>query len=252
MSSLDPAWLHLFAEPRFAWLVFATLLAGVVRGFSGFGTAMMFMPIASAAYDPQTAIAVLYVIDGIVSLPWAVPQLRRCVWPEVIPLVVGATVAIPLGVALLVAVDPGAIRWFICASVLLAVVVMASGWRYHRRPSLGVTLAAGAASGFAGGVASLYAPPILVFWLGGQSNAPTVRANIFAFFLLTTIVSGISYAVGGLFTRERLILSIPLCAVYAVAMWLGARGFSHASDRTFRRAALALCAVAAVASLPLW
>src|SRR5262249_3561416 len=36
MSFLDPSWLHLFAEPRFAWLVFATLLAGVVRGFSGF------------------------------------------------------------------------------------------------------------------------------------------------------------------------------------------------------------------------
>src|SRR5690349_10026732 len=102
--TFDPSWLVPFAEPRFAWLALAALLAGLVRGFSGFGAAMMFMPIASAAYDPVAAIAVLWIIDVLVSLPYLAPQLRRCVWREVIPLVLGAAVALPLGVLILVKV----------------------------------------------------------------------------------------------------------------------------------------------------
>lgn len=250
--SLDPAWLAPFTEHRFAWLALAAALAGLVRGFSGFGAAMMFMPIASAAYDPVTAIAVLWVIDFVVSLPYLAPQLRQCVWREVIPLVAGAAVALPIGVWILVSTDASLVRWFICASVILAVAVMLSGWRYTRPPSLGVTLGAGAASGLAGGIASLYAPPILVFWLGGQANAPVVRANIFAFFAFTTVVSGVTYGAAGLFTGERLSLAVPLLAVYGAAMWIGARGFRYSTDAGFRRAALALCAVSAVAGLPIW
>lgn len=249
---VDPSWLTPFAEPRFAWLALAAMLAGLVRGFSGFGAAMMFMPIASAAYDPVTAIAVLWVIDFVVSLPYLAPQLRQCVWREVVPLVAGAAAALPVGVWILVSTDAAAVRWFICASVILAVGAMLSGWRYTRPPSLGVTLGAGAASGLAGGIASLYAPPILVFWLGGQANAPTVRANIFAFFAFTTVVSGITYATAGLFTGGRVLLSLPLLAVYALAMWIGAHGFRYSTDAGFRHAALALCAVSAIAGLPIW
>lgn len=250
--SFDPAWLTPFAEPRFAWLAVAAVLAGLVRGFSGFGAAMMFMPIASAAYDPVTAIAVLWVIDVLVSLPYLAPQLRQCVWREVVPLVVGAAAGLPVGVWILVSADASVVRWFICVSVILAVAVMLSGWRYKKPPSLGVTLAAGGASGLAGGIASLYAPPILVFWLGGQANAPTVRANIFAFFGFTTLFSGVTYGAAGLFTGDRVLLSVPLLAVYALAMWIGARGFRYSTDAGFRRAALALCAISGVAGLPIW
>ena len=83
-------------------------------------------------------------------------------------------------------------------------------------------------------------------------NAPTVRANIFALSGFTTLFSGVTYGAAGLFTGDRVLLSLPLLAVYAVAMWIGARGFRYSTDAGFRRAALALCAVAGVAGLPIW
>ena len=39
------------------------LIAGVVRGFSGFGTAMIFLPVAGKYFDPVTAIIVLTIMD---------------------------------------------------------------------------------------------------------------------------------------------------------------------------------------------
>ena len=46
------------AQPGLGWLFAAALVAGVVRGFSGFGTAMAFMPVAGAILSPFAALIV--------------------------------------------------------------------------------------------------------------------------------------------------------------------------------------------------
>ena len=45
------------------WILFAALIAGLVRGFSGFGTAMVFLPIASQYLTPFEAIASLAIME---------------------------------------------------------------------------------------------------------------------------------------------------------------------------------------------
>src|SRR5882672_12486218 len=62
MLVLD-SWLDLIDE-RFAWVAAAAALAGLVRGFSGFGSAMIFVPVASAIYEPRIAVVLLFIFDG--------------------------------------------------------------------------------------------------------------------------------------------------------------------------------------------
>ena len=93
---------------------------------------------------------------------------------------------------------------------------------------------------------------MIIFWLGGQSNAPTVRANIITFFALIAVVSGLSFWWNDLFTRETFQIALVLIPIYGIAIWLGARSFRFASERVFRFIAFALIAVIAVASLPAW
>ena len=45
------------------WILIAALMAGLVRGFSGFGTAMVFLPIASQYLTPFDAIASLAIME---------------------------------------------------------------------------------------------------------------------------------------------------------------------------------------------
>ena len=52
-----PAILAPLLTGDFALVAFAALLAGIVRGFSGFGTALVFLPIAGIVLDPVTAVA---------------------------------------------------------------------------------------------------------------------------------------------------------------------------------------------------
>lgn len=213
---------------------------------------MVFIPVASAIYEPKVAVVVLFIVDGIITWPLVFKAIYQCRWPDVVCLAVGAALAIPLGVHVLLITDSELLRWFISFAILGLVAVLASGWRYRKRPPLFACIGVGGVSGFAGGIANLYGPPIVLFWLGGESNAVTVRANIIVFFALITIVSGLTYWWNGLFSAHTLTLSIGLMPFYAAAVWLGARSFRLASEGLFRRLALALIAIIALASLPGW
>jgi uncharacterized membrane protein YfcA len=233
-------------------VIAAAALAGLVRGFSGFGPAMVFTPIASAVFGPVVAVPVLFVMDAVISIPVLVRAVRACHWPEVLPISIAAAATVPLGIRALVALDPDILRWILSVAILLAVAAIGSGWRYRRRPGLPATLAAGALSGLGGGFAGLYGPPIILFWLGGQSEAATVRANLFAYFGLVTVVAGVSFWISGLFAGEVLRLSILLMPAYGLALWAGTHLFRRARESLYRRLALTLCTLAALAGLPLW
>tara|TARA_R110000850_G_scaffold112379_6_gene226177 strand:- start:705 stop:998 length:294 start_codon:yes stop_codon:yes gene_type:complete len=49
--------------PGLVWLLGAAFVGGLVRGFTGFGTAMVFIPVASLFLTPVSAIAALVVMD---------------------------------------------------------------------------------------------------------------------------------------------------------------------------------------------
>ena len=57
-----------FADPRTYAAMAVSLLAGAVRGFAGFGSALIFVPLMSAIYDPRTAAGTFLLIDFAVGL----------------------------------------------------------------------------------------------------------------------------------------------------------------------------------------
>ena len=46
-----------------AWLIITVVFAGLVRGFAGFGTALVFMPIAASVTSPVWAIIIMMSFD---------------------------------------------------------------------------------------------------------------------------------------------------------------------------------------------
>ena len=108
----------------------------------------------------------------------------------------------------------------------------------------------GAVSGVFSGIAQVGGPPVVAYWLGGNIPVATVRANIMLYFAAATVVTTISFAVGGLFVRELLFYALLTGPLYGVGLFLGSRLFGLASERSFRRACYALIVVAAVLGLP--
>lgn len=240
----------IFLKPEFGWLLGAASLAGLIRGFSGFGAALLFIPLASMIVAPTRAVVLLFIIDGIIALPLLKNAVRHVNWREVLPLSLGAGVTVPLGAMFLVYADPIALRWLMSALALGAVGALASGWRYHRAPGQLISGGVGMVSGFLGGMTSFYGPPIIIFWLGGQNAAATVRSNIIIFFGLMTLVAGITYATHGLFSWDIFYQAMTLMPAYAISIWVGSRMFGKSSESFFRWAAYSIIAGVAVSSSP--
>ncbi len=228
----------------------AAALAGAVRGFTGFGSALVFVPIASSIVPPWQAVIILFIIDGVTALPLVPDAFRKCTWREVLPLSLGAAVMVPLGAHFLLSVDPTALRWTLAGLALGAVAVLTSGWRYQAQPSPMLSAAVGATSGFLGGLCSFWGPPIAIFWLGGQSRSATVRANVIIFLFLMTIVGGVTFALHGLFQPVVITQSLILMPIFGVFVWVGTKLFHYASESTFRRIAYLVITGAAISSVP--
>jgi uncharacterized protein len=239
------------ADHRF-WIALAiAVLAGAVRGFSGFGSSLIYMPLVAAVYGPRIAAVTLLLIDTVGAAPYAVRACWQCSWREVLPIYVAAAIAVPFGTMALVILDPTLLRWFMAILVLSLLAVLMSGWRYHGKPRLPITIAVGLFSGFGGGAAQIAGPTVIIYWLGTTNDVITVRANLLVYFLLLGLTLCADYYWQGLFTPELLALSLLLAIPFFVATAAGAVFFHGSSDLLYRRIAYLIIAVAGIISLPL-
>jgi uncharacterized protein len=239
-------------DPAF-WIVALTaLVAAVVRGFSGFGAGLIFMPIAAALLGPKSAAGILYVIDTILILPFVAKAVRIVDWHDVIPLAVGAVVAVPLGVFVLLHADTVPLRWGLSLTILASIGALAAGLRYRGPTRVPLSLAVGAVAGFLSGSVQIPGPPVLIYWLGRKVVSATMRANAIVFFMFTTVIAGIGFLYGGIFTAEVMAKSAALFPVYAVGIFAGSRLFGRASEATYRGIAYATILAAAIVSMPIF
>lgn len=227
-------------------------MAGLARGFSGFGSALIFIPVASAVLGPRVAVPLLMLVDNFTTFPLIPAAWRLAARAQVATVAAGAAVGTPLGVMLLLRLDPVVLRWALCVGAVVMLALLASGWRYRGRPSSALSLAVGATSGLFSGAAQMGGPPIVAYWLGGTLPAAQVRANIVLFFAASGVISAVVFLLGGLLSRDLLLLAALVAPAYAAGLWCGSRLFGLASEATFRRICLGLIALAAVIGLPLW
>ncbi|SDU35038.1 sulfite exporter TauE/SafE family protein [Stappia sp. ES.058] len=234
-----------------ALLVGAIALAGAVRGFSGFGAAMIFMPVASTVIDPAAAAAGFLLLDTLVTLPLLAGAVRRCDWSTVLPACIGAMIMVPLGAAILARADTLALRWSLSVIVLAALALLVFGYRYTRAPGRLASVAVGAFAGLLSGVSQVSAPPVVVFWAAGPKPPSVIRANLIAFFAVVGVSVFVAFLYNGFYSRAVIALFLVLAPVYGLAIYGGARGFGTASPQAYRPVAYGIILFSAISSLPL-
>ncbi len=210
------------------------------------------MPVAAACFGPKMAAGILFVVDTILILPFVVRAVRIVDWREVLPLGLGAMLTVPAGALVLLYVDPIPLRWGLSLAIFASVGVLAVGWRYRGPTRIWLSALVGGVAGFLSGAAQIPGPPVLIYWLGREVVSATMRANAIVFFCFTTIVSGIAFLIGGIFTAEVMARSAALLPVYALGIFIGGRLFGLASEATYRRIAYASILFVALASLPVF
>lgn len=240
----------MFADRRFLAAVAICVLSGAVRGFSGFGSALIYVPLMSAVYGPRIAAASFLLIDFVTGLAFALGVWRRTVWREVLPMATAAVLFAQFGTLILLYVEPTTLRWFISIVVGVLLIVLASGWRYHGKPLLAYTILVGMLAGLMGGAVQISGPPVILYWLGSMHDVAVVRANFISYFAIFAAASSVTYAAHGLLTALAIALALVLAPLHIASLWIGAHFFRHASENTYRRVAYVIIAAAAIIGAP--
>lgn len=237
--------------PTMATLAAIALAASLARGFSGFGAALIFVPLVSALLGPQIAVPLLLVTDGIMTAGMIPGAAKTADQRDVLTMALGALVGVPSGIWLLASLDPTTLRWAIVVLAGGMLIVLVSGWRYREHPTAPLTVLVGFASGICSGAAQIGGPPVVAYWLGGPRHASVVRANIILYFAISTVIAAVGYVLGGLITLQVLVLSAMIAPIYGAGTWVGSRMFGLASEQAFRRICLSMIAFATLVSMPI-
>jgi uncharacterized membrane protein YfcA len=224
-----------FAPEILALAALVGAVAGVIRGITGFGGAMVMTPPLALLLGPLVAVPVALLLESVVAAPMLV-QLRHLVrWRVIGPIIVAACAMLPVGTFVLLSVDPQLMRRVIAAVVIVFCLLLLRGWRYSGTRRISTGLGIGAASGLMTGATGMGGPPVILYLLSGPDPIDVSRANLTFFVGAITLAAVASVAVGGLLDAPPLWLALLLAPGYSLGMLAGTRLFSRFNDTRFRR-----------------
>ena len=223
------------------WMAVAILIAGFVRGYSGFGFSAMVIAASSLVTNPLNFVAVVVILETVMSLQAAKGAGPDIDWRRVWLLLAGAAVGLPLGLWILTGVSEDTARAVISGYVLVMCGILLLGWRLNAEVRGSSNLAAGLVSGLANapGMGGL---PIAAFFAAQPMQAAVFRATLIAYFPLLDIYSAPLYWYAGLVSWGTLWASLIALPLTFLGNWLGGRHFLNADPQDFRRFAIVLLA----------
>lgn len=233
-------------------LLGTVFVAGLVRGFTGFGTALVYAPLASTVLPPVWVMVSLITFDVLGPLPMMPRAMRDGDLRDVLWLMPGAVVGLALGLLLLTRLDPVIFRWMICVIALSLLAALASGWRYRRALGRAAKTIVGALAGLFGGAAGVGGPPVILFYMGGVRPPAAIRANITMFLVLFGMLYLALLAANGLLARFPVMVGLSLVVPYALGGLMGQAIFDPRRERLYRGISYLVIAAAALAGMPVF
>ena len=222
-----------------AALAVALLGASFVRGYSGFGFSAIFIAFAALITNPLPLIPVVFACEMLMTLFQARGIRGHVDWRRVGALLVGAAIALPFAVSLVLSLGEANVRLTVSLIVGIMALVLLSGWTLQRRIGAPGTIGVGLLSGAinSAGVGGL---PVAVFLSAQQMPPATFRATMIVYLTGLDMLTLPLMAHGGLVTWDTAFAALIAFPILGLGVWLGGRRFIGTPPTTFRKFAVLL------------
>ena len=228
-----------FGPATAAALAVGLLVAAFVRGYSGFGFSAIFIAFAALLTNPLPLIPVVFACEILMTAFQARGIRGHVDWRRVGWLLLGAAVALPFSVSVMLSVGETTARAVISAVILVMSLVLLSGWTLQRRiggPGHGaVGMLSGACN--SAGIGGL---PVAAFLSSQPVEAAVFRATMIVYLTGLDLITLPLLWHGGLVTWDTALAAAMAFPLLGLGVWLGGRQFLSASPKTFRRFAVLL------------
>lgn len=234
------------------FLCLGALLSGIVKGFAGFGTAMVFLPFAGQFLAPSSAIIAMAAMDILGPIP-AIPRaLREGTLHQVARLLGASLVAIPLGFIVLTLISAESFRYIVSITSLSLFIILLMGWRLVRPPSVSLQYGTGFCGGFLGGATGLPGPPVILLYMASPMSPSQIRANFILYLVCADIIIFMVVALAGNEIIAPAMIGLMLVIPYMIAVKMGTWLFNPDKERLYRAIGYMIIVASALRGLPLW
>ena len=221
------------------------LLAGIVRGFAGFGFSALSVAGMSLFFSPAQVVPAVFVLEVLASVTLIASVWREIHWGWLKALLVGGAIGIPLGVYLLAVVPEAPLRAVVSLVILTAAVLLLSGFKAPLADTSLVRFATGIVSGVFNGLAAIGGMVVAVTLFSTAITGAAARATLIALFFATDLYS-LAWSGGyGLLDRTLIVWVAWLLVPMLAGIWIGRRHFLKVDEARFRRIVLRVLAVTA-------
>ena len=215
-----------------------TIVAGAVYGFAGFGSGFVLIPVFSLIFGVREALASIAIMATLGGIGMMIQSARRAEWRQTGPLCFCALLATPLGIFILLSIDPELMRRVIGALVVISAAALMMGLVYKGTRNSITSAVAGVLVGLAHGAVGLGGLTASLYILSSGKPAVVQRASIVVVSTLVSITAAIIWTIQGTVDAEVAVRSLILMIPFGITVWCGTRVFDVTPGPLFRRIVL--------------
>ena len=226
-----------------------TFGAAAIRGLTGFGMAIILVPLLGLVIRPDKAVVLAILLQfliGPVGIKTIIADSDR---PSSLMIAGFAVLATPFGLWLLAHTAPDVARLLISFIAIGAFILVILPKGQGVVPGRAVTAATGVAAGVLTGFAAMPGPPVVPYYLRGAFTPVTARASMMLIFFATAIAGTIASTLLGLATLPLILLAVALFVPMFIGNHLGQMAFGRVSPTIWRSMVALLLGVAGIAAL---
>ena len=213
----------------------AIFVAGIVRGYAGFGTAIILAPVLGWLYSPVVAVPMIAIVDMPIAL-WLLALVWRDIrWRQIGLMIPASWIATPLGVWVLLVVPKAAMLVFTGILVAGAAIVLLRGWQYKGRRGPAMDAGVGLTAGLLGGSTSISGPPVVLYLFSGPGSVVQHRAQMIGFLSVASLWGIGVFIVAGALDASNAALGLAGVPVFLLGAETGRRLVRLGGDTTARR-----------------
>lgn len=211
----------------FAILIGLTLLAGLVRGFSGFALSAMVMATAVIILPPIELIPMLWWLEMSASILMLKNGWDGADKTMTYGLAIGATIGWPIGLALTVILPVAASKTLALAVIVILAVTLLAKIRMPFLATKTGLYGSGIISGIVSGVAGVGGMVVAVYVLAADAPAKVMRASLVLYLFLSAAISMVVLVAFGVMDTSGIARGLFFAIPTMVGVFLGQQLFTE-------------------------
>lgn len=230
----------MFTDLTFLIALVSVILAYFLKGFSGFGPALILVPALTILYDPQTAISASALLDLIAGVLLLFTVYKELDYKFIAIVSLFLFIGAGAGVYLIPYFSIDTLKLFIGFGLLIFILIFLfqgrqsdPNWKPEFRKNI-YRIPAAFFAGLSGGLIGM-SGPILIIYMKVTYPKSYFRAQLIAVFALSAAWRFILYQVNNINYNFELPALVIMAIVLLIGLWIGQTIQTNVREITFNR-----------------